>query len=319
MNKSIKKYCFSFLLLISGYSFSQNPRFKQVDDYVKSLGKLDSLNVGSISHILTKKFSDNTDKVRAIFDWIAYNISFDTKLYRSGGNDKMLSEDVLKTRKANAYGYATLFQDMCSVSKIRCLTVDGYVKNTTEDIGEKPDGFNHTWAVVQLGTTQEEWFYVDPAWGSGYLDEKMAVFTPAYNDAYFFSNKPVFNLQHFPDNTAWLLGPGTRDLKGFLSAPVVKSAAYEFGITRMEPEDGHIKTKTSRPVVFNIRVKPGSKVEIVSLVMGSGKKKETKTMDYTIQNSAVIFRYKFAEEDTYPINVLINNKVVLSYVVEAIE
>ena len=136
------------MLFIASSSFAQDPRFKQVDDYVKSVGKLDSMNMGSISNTLTKKFSDNTDKLRAIFDWIAYNISFDIKMLRSSGNDKMLSEDVLKTRKANPYGYAALFQDMCSVAKIRCLTVDGYVKKTTKGFGVKPDAFNHKLAGV---------------------------------------------------------------------------------------------------------------------------------------------------------------------------
>ena len=55
----------------------KDTRFKIVDEYVKSLGSLDTLNMGTISYIVTKKFPDNLEKVRAIFDWIAYNISFD--------------------------------------------------------------------------------------------------------------------------------------------------------------------------------------------------------------------------------------------------
>ena len=64
-----------------------NP-FQQVDEYVKSLGKLDTLNMGTISYIVTKKFPGNIEKVRAIFDWIAYNISFDCKAARNNGNEK---------------------------------------------------------------------------------------------------------------------------------------------------------------------------------------------------------------------------------------
>lgn len=32
-------------------------RFKTVDEYVQSLGSLDTLNAGTISHLLTKKIS----------------------------------------------------------------------------------------------------------------------------------------------------------------------------------------------------------------------------------------------------------------------
>ena len=142
------------LFLLSGIiSFGQSASddFKVVDDYVKSLGTLDTLNMGTISYIVTKKFSRPKDKVRAIFDWIANNISFDLKAGKNNDNEKINTDLILKSRKANAAGYAALFQDMCSVVKIRCLTVDGYAKYNTEQINEKPDEFNHTWAVVQLG------------------------------------------------------------------------------------------------------------------------------------------------------------------------
>ena len=79
-----------------------NKDFSAVDAYVKNLGPLDTLNMGTISFVVTKKFPDNLDKVRAIFDWIAYNISLDVKAVRNGGNDKMTSDEVLKTRKANS-------------------------------------------------------------------------------------------------------------------------------------------------------------------------------------------------------------------------
>ena len=86
--------------------------FKVIDDYVKSLGSLDTLNTGTITYIVTKKFPDNKDKARAIFDWIAYNISFDVKAAKRDGNEKNIPEDVLKFRKETSSGYAALFQDM---------------------------------------------------------------------------------------------------------------------------------------------------------------------------------------------------------------
>jgi hypothetical protein len=317
----LKKYCCIIMLLGGGSSFAQttNTDFKAVDEYVQSLGALDTLNMGTISNIVTRKFPSGKDKVRAIFDWIAFNISFDCKIFRSAGNEKMLSDNVLKTRKANAYGYAALFQDMCSVAKIRCLTVDGYVKRNTDGINEKPDAFNHTWAVVQLGQTTDPWEYVDPTWGSGFTDDKMTTFTRQYNDAYFFADKKIFNYQHFPGNNAWLFGQGIKSLKEFLALPLVKDAAFEYGVSSFLPGDGFIKTKNSVALRFSLKVGAGEAVEIVSLAIGEGKKRQTKTMDYTIQNGSIYFNYTFTEEDIYPVSVLVNNKSVLIYVIEVIE
>ncbi|MGG9970195.1 transglutaminase domain-containing protein [Ferruginibacter sp. SUN002] len=308
-----------FFTIIALQVSAQKKDFSAVDNYVKSLGSLDTLNMGTISYVITKKFPDNLDKVRAIFDWIAYNINFDLKAAKANNNDKSGSDIILKTRKATAAGYAALFQDMCSVVKIRCLTVDGWVKNNVEQIGEKPDEFNHTWAVVQLGQSPETWFYVDPTWGSGYTDEKMTTYTKSFNDNYFFANKTIFNFQHFPDNMAWQLGNGSKNIKEFINTPLVKETAYNVGLSSYAPDNGYIKTKSSKAVQFSIKISDTVNVQIVSLVIGPEKKKKTKTVDYTFTEGKILFSYKFDEEDTYPVTVLINNKPVLAYFAEVVE
>jgi hypothetical protein len=321
--KQLLRFAFCGVLIFAASSLKAqvvNQRFKTVDEYVQSLGSLDTLNMGTISYILTKKFSDNTDKVRAIFYWITNNIGLDIKAVRNGGNEKMTSDIVLKTRKANANGYATLFQDMCSVAKIRCLTVDGYTKQNVEQINETPDEFNHTWAVVQLGQSPETWFYADPAMGSGYTDEKISVFTKSFNDAYFFADKTIFNYQHFPDNMAWQLGKsGPKSAKDFFALPIVKDQAYEYGISNFMPITGYIKTSTKKPVAFSFKASGNTKIDIVALQIGTGKKMRVKTADYTLNSGTVSFSYKFDEEDSYPVTVLVNNKPVLGYLVEITE
>lgn len=319
MIKAANKFFTLIFLLCGSLAFAQNKTddFKVVDAYVKSLGSLDTLNMGSISFVVTQKFGDNKDKVRAIFDWIAYNISFDCKASRNNGNEKNTSDDVLKLRKTNAAGYAALFQDMCSVIKIRCLTVEGYVKTKLEEINQKPDEFNHTWDVVQLGQTADTWFYVDPTLGSGYTDEKVTVYTKAYNDAYFFADKKTFNEQHFPNNMAWFLGAGSKNIKEFLSLPLIKSAAYEYNVSEYTPEKGLIKSNILKDVQFSF--KAAGNIAIVSLAIGEEKRKKIKTVDFTFDGGTVRFKYKFEAEDSYPVTVLINNKPVLGYFVQSSE
>jgi transglutaminase/protease-like cytokinesis protein 3 len=296
-----------------------NSDYKLVDEYVKSLGSLDTLNMGTISYIITKKFASSTDKARAIFDWIAYNISFDCKAFRNNGNEKMNSDVVLKTRKANANGYASLFQDMCSVAKIRCLTVDGYTKNDIEQLNEKPDEFNYTWVVVQLGQSPDSWYYVDPTRGSGYTDEKITTFTRAYNDAFFFADKTLFNLQHYPDNTAWVLGKGTKSVNDFFALPLIKDHAYDFKISNFSPASGVIKSAVNKPVRFSFRINNNAPVDTVALLIGPEKNKKLKIVYYSYNNSVVSFTHNFEEEDSYPVTVLVNNKPVLGYMVEVTE
>ncbi|UAY51429.1 transglutaminase domain-containing protein [Ferruginibacter albus] len=303
------------ILFIAVSSSARSQGYKQVDDYVKKLGSLDSMNMGTIANLLTKNFPDKINKTRAIFDWIAFNISYDCKAARNSDNSKTGSEEILKTRMATAFGYAALFQDMCSVAGIRCLTVDGYSKTTTTEDDELPEGFNHSWNVVQLGQSPSEWYYVDPTWGSGYTDNDVKVFTRSFNDKYFFTDNAIFNATHFPDNTAWLLGGarGGQNKKTFFSMPGIKPQAIEFGITGVKPAQSHIKAKVGKPVQFSIDVSNKDAIGIVSLAMGDAKKRKTKQVDYSTAGSSIVFSYKFQEADEFPVSVLFNGKEVIVF------
>lgn len=295
--------------------------FKAIDDYAKKLGRLDSMNMGTIATLLTKNYEDKTDKARAIFTWIATNISYDVKNARSGNTEKNTTDLVLRNRKALGAGYAILFQDMCSVAGIRCLTVDGFIKFGSEQIGDTKTEINHTWNVVQLGQSPEAWYYVDACKGSGYPDAEFKTFTPAYNDEYFFANLTIFNWEHCPDNPAWYLGPRPKGKKEFFELPVIKPLAYEMGLKRFTPFDGKVKAKAGKPFYFSFTVKADLDMNItkVALAIGDDKKRKIKPMEYSLSGNNISFSYKPADEDSYPVTVLINNRELMSFQMEVTE
>lgn len=315
----IKKILPLLLFTIAGsnlYAQTNGRDFTAVDAYVKSLGPLDSMSMGTINNVVSNKFTDKIDKARAIYYWIAHNITYDVKSARNNSPMKNKPADVLLSRKAVGIGFASLFQDMCSSADIRCLTVDGFVKNNINQINEKGTEINHSWAVVQLGESPETWYYVDPAWGSGYADAEMKVFTSYYTDAYFFTEKETFNLQHFPDNEAWKLGPAPKNKKDFFEMPVVKVAAAELGLKKISPNEGNIKTKVNKAVKFSFTLK--STEDIVKVELGIGEKKKYKVAEIQYSNSASVlsFSYKFEDENSYPVTVFVNGKEFISYYVE---
>jgi hypothetical protein len=319
--KTIYITLLSAIILLSGNASAQMPApYSEVDAYVESIGALDTLNAGTISHIVTRKFQAPADKVRAIYYWITRNISPDLRAARGNSNEKMVAETVLKTRKANPSGFANLFQDMCSVAKIRCLTVEGFMKKHTDHVMELPDEFNHTWAVVQLGQSPDTWYYVDPYSGCGTLDEKNTKFTRAFNPDYFFAPKTLFNFQHFPDNKSWQLGSsGPGSLKEFQALPLLLNAAYTFGVTGFTPVTGMLKASVKKPVSFSLRLQGNNNIELVALQVGADKKRRNKTVDFSQQGSSISFQYRFEEEDSYPVTVYINNQPVLTYFAEISE
>jgi hypothetical protein len=316
----LKKFPIIVLLLITTTTFAQSTvgDFTTVDAFVKKIGALDTLNMGTISYILTRQFPDKIDKARAIYDWIANNISYDCKAAKAADDKNDNSAAVLKRRMATSVGYAILFQDMCSVAKVRCLTIDGYIKTSLEDIDNKPDAVNYMWDVIQLGEASQDWYYIDPAAGSGYVNDNQTFFTKAFNGNYFFADKNIFNNQHFPDNTAWVLGNGHSNPKDFYSLPIVKDAAYDFRLSGFQPAGGHLKIKTGKLVQFKIGVS-GEQINTVSLAIGEDKSRKIKPMNYSSGGNYIQFAYKFDDADSYPVTILINGKEVLSYMIDVEE
>jgi hypothetical protein len=315
MNSLFKKiFPALFSLLMLNVSAQTNGRdFTKIDAYVKSLGPLENMSMGTINNVVSNKFTDKMDKARAIYYWIAHNIAYDVKATRNNNTAKNTPAEVLLTRKAVGIGFASLFQDMCSSADIRCLTVDGFVKHNASQIGEKDMEINHSWAVVQLGQSPEEWYYVDPAFGSGYLNSEMKEFTKSYSDAYFFTEKETFNLQHYPDNEAWKLGKAAKHKADFFDLPVVRVAAIEFGIRKVSPNEGKIKAKVNKAVKFSFTLKSTEEITKVELGVGEKKKYKVEEIQYSNSASVLSFTYKFQDANSYPVTVFVNGKEFALY------
>lgn len=320
----MKKILTLLLFIFTAISYTSNGQStsaenNSVDEYVKSLGALNNLNVANIADTITRKFNNKKDKARAIFYWIANNISWDVKAMKANDNKKKDPVLVIQFRKANPLGYSLLVQEMCSMANIRCLSVDGYIKNFPEDINNKPDEINHSWNVVQLGQSPEQWFYVDAAKASGYADKKMSAFTKYFTSEYFFADKALFNLDHYPNNVAWQLGGGPKNIKEFYALPVISNAAYEYGLQKPLPIAGYIKTKTKNAIAFRY-IYNGKNLSSISLIIGDGKKEvKPEPMNFSATGKIISFNYQFKKEDVYPVKIMIDGKEFVSYYVESSE
>ena len=290
-----------------------NKEYQAVDDAVKKLGSFDTLNMGTIANIVTKNFTSKELKARAIYTWIATNISYDIKAGKNNDATKSSGADVLKFRKAIGAGYAALFQDMCSSANIRCLTVDGFIVKNTDDFGEKKPELNHTWDVVQLGQSPETWYYVDVCMGAGYLDKKGNTFTKSFDGFYFFANKKIFNNQHFPDNEAWKLGSAPKSKKDFYELPITKTGAYHFLVSAYSPSAGILKTKVGKAVQFNLSAANTTGITKVALQFDINKKTLEKVMNFTATASGISFAYTFNDDGDFPLTITINDKEVVQY------
>jgi hypothetical protein len=315
MNKLILLLTLAFTTLITNAQ-NKNQAYAEVDAATEKLGALTSLNVAQITDTITAAFADKELKARAIYYWITHNIAIDPRAFKNNDKKKTLPEEVILSRKTTGLGYSLLVQEMCSYVKIRCLSIDGHIKTFAEQINEPEDEVNHSWNVIQLGQSPESWYYVDACRGSGYLDEKMTVFTRNFTSEYFFADRNIFNLDHYADNSAWQLGKGPNNLKAFYSLPIISSEAYAMGLGKPIPEVGLIKTKINKPVEFSYPYN-GEKIAFIKLKIGDGKRQSlTPPMNFTTDGDVIKFSYSFKEEDEFPMTVMIDDRAFISYKVE---
>ena len=303
----------------SNLSFAQNTDYAAADAHAAKLGPLSTLNVATIADTITRPFNDKAQKARAIYYWITHNISLDLKATKANDNRNIDPVIVISSRKANPLGFATLFQEMSSMANIRCLTVDGYIKRNYTDIKNVPDEVNHSWVVVQLGKTPTEWYYIDPASGAGYSDEAMKTFTPSFTSEYFFAEKSLFDFTHFPDNMAWQLGgpkaPKTK--KDFYVFPVIHNNAFTLGLRNIKPVTGFLKAKTKVPVAFSFNTSSDSTIAAITLISGDERHFSVPVpMNFTNTGGLISFTYQFKKEDSFPLRILVDGKVVVEYLME---
>jgi transglutaminase/protease-like cytokinesis protein 3 len=312
----------SIVCAVAIISFAQisTPKYKYIDDDVQKLGTFPTKNVAEIADAITAKFSSNEDKARAIFYWIANNIAIDPKAVNRQEEKNKVPEKVIETRKATPLGFSLLVQEMCSYAKIRCLSVDGFVKNRTSEINEKLDEKNYSWNVVQLGQSPETWYYIDACRASGFLDSKQKVFTKQFTSQYFFADKKLFNLIYFPDNMAWMLGGGNKSMKDFYALPIIGNEAIGLEFRKLSPLTGVIKTVTNKAVDFSFSINNDNTIKKISILIGDEKKKQKEEpMNFDDNNGDIKFSYTFKKEDTFPIQIVADGKIVLQYIVEVKE
>ncbi len=313
---------FLLVLILASYSilFAQT-KYDAVDRVVQKLGSLPNVNVAIVADTISETFTDKEQKARAIFYWIANNIAIDAKAVKQNDAKNTLPEKVMELRKTTPLGFSLLFQEMCSHVKIRCLSVDGFVKNYAAEINDPADEINYSWNVVQLGQSPETWYYVDASKASGALDKKMNTFTRQFTSEYFFADRTIFNLAYFPDNAAWQLGnTGPKSKKDFYNLVVVNNEAFAVGLGKPLPIIGTIKTKINVEVIFSFNLFEYKIPKNISLIIGDEKKQpKPEPMNFTDNGGSIKFAYRFKKEDTFPIKVLADGREVLQYNVEVKE
>lgn len=234
-----------------------------VDAYPKNINTLDNL-----ADQIRKDFTRDEEKARAIFKWVATNISFDLELAAkmdfkslkafsySTDKEKVLKENKFKsdlvkqtflTRKTVCHGYAVLIEYLCKSLALEAETITGTLKSDPTEIGQLPNVVNHAWNVVKINN---EWKFIDATLGAGIISSNTDSFKFDFNEGYFFTDPERFFLNHYPLDEKWLLISKTKS--DFAKSPFIFGNYLKYGYRIMSPLLG-IHSKKEGNFTFSLK------------------------------------------------------------------
>ncbi|XP_027789800.1 kyphoscoliosis peptidase isoform X1 [Marmota flaviventris] len=220
-------------------------QFEKLDTYASQVtvkSGLDEL----VSDLLQEAHGD-LERVRAIWIWICHHIEYDVEAAQEKDRQAFKPTDILRTQKTNCDGYAGLFERMCRIAGVQCVTVPGYSKGFGYQTGQSFSGeFDHAWNAVHL---EGRWHLVDSTWGSGLVDTTTSKFTFLYNEFYFLTHPALFIEDHFPDNKNWQLLKPPQSLRQFENNMYHKSEFYNKGMLSAHPETSMIRTVNGKATI----------------------------------------------------------------------
>ena len=191
------------LLIFSVVGQGNTIRFEQIDEHARNAPANVTNDVNELAAYLAGPATNDLEKVRSFYVWIAENITYDVRTflhYNPNRYQKVAPNEVLDKRKAVCQGYAELFQAMCQLNDIPCYLIPGYSKGF--NVGNKDFAHaDHAWNAVNI---DGQWHLLDVTWGSGGLTDQLK-FVKEFNEAYFLTAPEIFIRDHMPLDPMWQL------------------------------------------------------------------------------------------------------------------
>ena len=241
-----KNYCLILLLLYPlGVIFSQSTAierfaqinaFEEIDEHVRDCPKEIKSDPDQLVEYFNQVAESDIEMARALYVWLAENISYNAKAINKNKFGDNSAEGVLKSKKAVCAGYANLFELLGKKMGLDILTVGGYSKNSDDEqewyfVDEEP---GHAWNVIRIDS---EWKVFDATWGAGDGDvDKRGkfFFIKRYKEQWFNVSPYEAIFTHFPEDTSYMFINPKITLKEYEKFPNVSIIAFTSGLLDAE-------------------------------------------------------------------------------------
>jgi transglutaminase-like putative cysteine protease len=174
--------------------------YADIDEHALSIPIFSVTSVEQLAADLTAPARDDREAARAIFRWIAANITYDMPAHRAGSIGNSDPESVLLSGCAVCEGYARLFEALARAAGFQVVTIHGHGKDANYHVGDDVSKSDHTWNAVKI---DGRWQLLDVTWAAGYLTK--SGWTRRFDDFFFLTPAEQFINGHFPNDPRWQL------------------------------------------------------------------------------------------------------------------
>jgi transglutaminase/protease-like cytokinesis protein 3 len=322
------------LVLSQNIGFSQQLlSFNEIDNQVQSI---EPSPAPDLAYSLTKNYFTESQKVRAIFSWIAQHIEYKTKrtiIRKSLSNFKLLkpvdsinvnsadeyvAESVIRNQSGLCEGYARLFKTLCDYAGIQSVLITGYARGDMQHVGTKFVS-NHYWNAVFV---DGDWHLLDVTWASGYFTYDNQDFVKHFDDYYFFTDPDKFILDHFPDDLSWTLLQDPKAPEEFYNAPFKQRDFIKYNVIYYSPLKGIIPVSIGDTLNFELKTldPEGDKRKAVDTAsMDSSMRLKFSSVVFlkpAIVGSKIHYQFVVSSEIEKWVHLIYNNDIVLRYKLE---
>lgn len=222
--------------------------YEDIDKYVQSLHIDDSATIETTVKAVTKPFKTDTQKIRALYSWLAKNIDYDYVGYKSDYWDHYKSyedliKDTFKFRKGVCSGYSHLFKRMLEKCNIESEVINGYARFDLSTIFLNET--NHAWNRVKI---DNKWELLDVTWAYDTT-------TTNVDDFYFLTEPEIFILNHYPADYKYSHLEEYFSLNQFMDFPIYNKYYYTLGFDLDKPKKG-LFIPTDDTLKINLKSNP---------------------------------------------------------------
>lgn len=311
------------LLFFATITFGQD--YRAVDARVRQYPKTVA-SAEALATQIQKDFKNDKERVRAVYTWLALNVSYDMDEFLNGDRfirfsysnqadlqqkQKALKEhsiiSTLRTNSAICEGYAQTFKKVCDLMNIPCLFVDGYSKTGVRDIGKNPPRPDHAWNAVKI---DNKWYVLDVTWGAGRGNGN--TWKASFSDYYFFTDPNEFVKTHLPSVEGLSFAKNEPTKREFFEEPIYSLSYFESGIKLRTPSKGTLKVKSGNAIKFEIE----KTKDDVRLHYATRANMQPKAIDLTCVNTKCTFQIPLNVTSNTTLFIIANLESAIQYKIE---